>query len=707
MAEEKKLRVLEVAVFGIPETLYYIDELGARIGELVSVEVRGHVARGVVVGEAVERPEGIQIKPILMNEGVWIDEKSLQVARWIAGYYVAHLWEALRRFFPPGALQSEKKLVRVDRRVLKRVDMDRDLTPYEKKVVEKLLRSRGWVRLSGFSSKDRRTIENLVRRGIVRIQEKIQPIRERALTEITSLRVQFDIPERPMGIYSRLLNSISGVTLMVPPANFDRYPLYFYLVKKYMDAGKDVVIIVPDVHAIPYLSRILMDAFGELVGVYHSGFSAESRTAVWMDVFRGKRRVVVGTSMALFLPFRNPGLIIVDDEHDPLYKNEDKRPYFHARDVAVFMGKLWGADVLLYSSTPSMESVFNAGRGKYRMVRIRGRTPVGVKVVDMRRKKFSSPIAPEILDRMRREVGAGNQVIVLINRRGFSRSLMCMDCGYTMMCPNCSVPLFFHKSDGMMHCHICGHRESPVEKCPVCGSLNLRPVGYGTERVQEYLSTIFPGRVVRIDSDVMRRRKQLDEVLSMVYSARASIIVGTNVVARALNLRRVRMAVVLLADLGMMIPDFRSLERIGQVFLQLKGRLSEGTLYIQTFHPESEVMEVLRSEDYMNFARQILRARREYLYPPYYRMTMIEYRHSAKERAELGIQSVYDFLSRRLPDGVELIGPTSPPVEKIRGRYRQRLLLRYKKYGGLSPLLHELVSMDSNIRIVVDPYDFF
>ena len=212
---------------------------------------------------------------------------------------------------------------------------------------------------------------------------------------------------------------------------------------------------------------------------------------------------------------------------------------------------------------------------------------------------------------------------------------------------------------------------------------------------------------MRIDSDVMRKRKVLDEVLSMVYSGRASVIVGTNVVARALNLERVRMAVVLLADLGMMIPDFRSMERIGQTFLQLKGRLSEGVLYIQTFHPESEVMGVLRDEDYMKFARSILSVRREYRYPPYYRMTMVEYRHPGRERAELGIQSVYDFLSERLPEGVEIIGPASPPVEKLRGRYRQRILLRYKKYRGINPLLHELASMDSNVRIVVDPYDFF
>ena len=707
MAEEKKMRILEVAVFGIPETLYYLDELGARIGELVSVEVKGHVARGVVVGEAQEVPKGMEIKPILMNEGIWIDEKSLQVARWMARYYVAHLWEVLRRFFPPGAIQSEKKLVRLDRRALKKVNLEEDLTPYERKVVEKLMQSKGWVRLSNFSSKEKRTLEHLAQRGLVRIQEKIQPIRERALSEITSLRVNFDFPERPMGIYAHLLNSVSGITLLVPPANFDRYPLYFYIVRKYLDAGKDVVIITPDMHSIPYLARMLMDAFGDTVGVYHSGFSEEARTAVWMDVFRGNKKIVVGTSMALFLPFRNPGLIIVDDEHDTLYKNEEKRPYFHARDVAVFMGRLREMDVLLYSSTPSMESVFNAGRGKYRMVRVKGRTPVGVEVVDMRKKKFTSPITPEVLDRMRREVERGNQVIVLINRRGFARSLMCMDCGYTMMCRNCSVPLFFHKSDGMMHCHICGHKEPPVEKCPQCGSFNLRPVGYGTERVHEYLSRIFPEKVVRIDSDVMRRRKQLDEVLSMVYSGRASVIVGTNVVAKALNLQKVRMAVVLLADLGMMIPDFRSLERIGQTFLQLKGRLSEGTLYVQTFHPESEVMEVLRDEDYMKFARNILSVRREYRYPPFYRMTMVEYRHPSKERAELGIQSVYDFLSRRLPEGVEIIGPASPPVEKLRGKYRQRILLRYRKYRGLNPLLHELADIDNNVRIVVDPYDFF
>ena len=699
------LKVVEVAVFGVPETLYYYDEFDTRVGELVSVEVRGHVARGVVVSH-VDNPSGLTyLKPILVSEGIWIDEDALQIARWMAQYYVSNLWEVLRLFFPPGTLQSEKRLIKLDRRALS--GYGGELTEREKRVIEKLSESRGWLNISSFSRREKAIIESLIQKGLVREKAHITPIKERFLDELTSLRVEFDIPDTPQGIYRKLLNRVQGTTLLSPHPSFDRYPLYFYLVHKYMDMGKDVVIITPDLHGIPYMARLLMDAFGERVGVYHSGFSEAVRTGIWMEVFRGNKRIIVGTPSALFLPYNSPGLIIVDDEHDYLYKNESRRPYYHARDVAVYMGKKRNMDVLLYSATPSLESIYNSMKGKYRMLRVSGEFRSRVSIVDIRKKKFTSPLEPSLMERMKEEVMKGNQVLVLINRRGFSRSLICRDRGYTMMCRNCSLPLFFHRSDGMMHCHICGYREPPMEVCPRCGSTNIKPAGYGTERVHEYLSRIFPGKVVRLDSDVMRRRKQMEDVLNMIYSGKASIVVGTNVITRSLKLDRVTMAVVLLADLGMLIPDFRSTERIAQNLLQLRGRLSSGVMYVQTYHPDSEVMEAVRSGNYMDFAGRTLLSRKEFHYPPYVRMTMIEYQHGKKERAELGMESVLKFLQNRLPDDVELIGPAPPPVERLRGKYRIRLFLKYQDYRGINPLLHELSRMDDNVRIIVDPYDFF
>lgn len=694
-----------MAVFGVPETLHYYDELGSRIGELVSVEVRGHIARGVVVSE-VENPDNpTYLKPILMKEGIWIDEKSLSISKWMAHYYVFHLWEVLRLFFPPGSLQSEKRLIRLDRRTLSR--FEGEISEREKQVIEKLQKSKGWLTISGFSRKERKILEGLISKGIVREKSHLSPIKETLLKEITSLRVKLNIPREAEGIYRRLLDRISGVTLLAPPTSFDRYPLYLYLTQKYLRMGKDVVIITPDIHGIPYMARILMEVFGERVGVYHSGFSSAVRTGIWMDVFKGRKSIIVGTPSALFLPYRNLGLIVVDDEHDPLYKNESKRPYYHARDVAVYIGKVRNGDVLLYSSTPSIESIYNAAKGKYKMIRIPGKDRTRVQIIDMRKKKFTSPIEPELLEKLEEQVVRGNQVLILINRRGFSRSLMCRDCGYTMMCRNCSLPLFFHKSDGMMHCHICGYKEPPMETCPKCGSTNIKPVGYGTERVQEYLLRIFPQKVVRLDSEVMRSRRRLDEVLNSIYSGEANIVVGTNIITRSLNLEKVRMAVVLLADLGMLVPDFRSTERIAQTLIQMRGRLSNGILYIQTYHPESEVMEAVKSGNYMDFARDTLRSRKEFRYPPYVKMSMIEYIHRRKERAEIGIESVLKFLEDRLPEDVEIVGPAFPPVEKLRGKYRMRLLLKYSDYRGITPLLHELSRMDDNIRIIVDPHDFF
>ncbi len=685
---------VEVALFGIPKTLHYAVEDDVRVGELVSVDIKGRVVRGVVVSKLGKA--GNDVKRILLREGLYVDEARVEVARWISRYYVCNLWEALRMFFPSGALSGETRLVKLNRRKLKL--HYEELSEKERALVDMLKHRKHYVSLKNFNYSQRKLLEELSKKGIVRIKEYIRPIRFSSFKQDYPILSFENIPDTSFG---KLLSEIVKHRRILLYGDVHRYKLglYLKLAQNFIQKGS-ILIITPDVLLATEIGTFLNERLGN-VAVYHGSLTETQKASLWIQAHEGKISLVVGTRSALFLPMKDLKLVILDEENDPLHKQNERRPFYHARDVALYMSEVIGFNVILTSQIPSVESFYNALRGKLKPYSL-GK-PKGSKVylVDMRKEAFiiSRKANEVILNTLRK----GGKVALFINRRGYSKILMCRNCGYVYGCPNCSVSLFFHKDENVLTCHICGYTVDAPKTCIRCSSDRLIALGSGTQRIQEILRKAYPDfEVVRMDGDVLRRRKLFLKAIQRIYSGKPCMIVGTNVLSRSLNLSTVESSVVLLADMGMNAPDFRARERLMQFIVDVRSRMKDGSmLLVQTFNPESEFMKLL-GKPLDTFYESELRYRRKYMYPPFVRIAIVEVSYARRERAIERITRIRQELEEYEQAFLNILGPTPAPVEKQRGLYVWRILLKYRDYRKVSEILSRYIS-DEHVRVIVDP----
>jgi primosomal protein N' (replication factor Y) len=460
-------------------------------------------------------------------------------------------------------------------------------------------------------------------------------------------------------------------------------------------------------------------ATGNVLAVLHSGLSQGERFREWQRIRSGEARVVVGARSAVFAPVRDLGLIVVDEEHEPAYKQEEM-PRYHARDVAVMRGRLEGAAVLLGSATPSLESFRNAREGKYALSRlperVDGRKLPRVRVVDMRveiiRQKglsvFSQSLHGAILSRLER----GEQVILYLNRRGYSASLLCRKCGFVATCPECSVALSYHRADQKLLCHFCGHQEPAPSRCPKpeCRDPSIRFQGFGTEKLEEAVKACFPqARVARMDSDTMLGRADYERTLLRFRMGRLDVLLGTQMIAKGLDFPRVTLVGIIYADLGLHVPDFRSGERTFQQVTQVAGRAGrgdlEGEVIVQSFTPHHSAIQFGRRQDYEGFYEEESGFRRQLDYPPFNHLTKLEFTSAQASKAEFAARRFAEALARDAGPGLRLLGPCPAPMPRLRGRHRFHLLLRDSRRKGRKDDLRKLLDAwprDGDVRVTVD-----
>ncbi len=401
---------------------------------------------------------------------------------------------------------------------------------------------------------------------------------------------------------------------------------------------------------------------------------------------RGAARLLVGARSAIFAPLKNLRLIVVDEEHDPSFK-QGETPFYHGRDVAVFRARLCGAVCVLGSATPSLESFYNARKGKYLLNRITHRVDnrafPPMKIIDMRREilhasgqtTFSRPL----LDALRKRLENREQSILFLNRRGYSRAMICPDCGNVITCPHCSTPLTYHRAEERLRCHLCDHSEAMVSRCPACGSTNIRRRGFGTQRAEEILKTIFPHAVaVRLDADTMSKKNEFRKILSDFRAGKIDILLGTQMIAKGLDFPRVTLVGILDADLSLHIPDFRAAERTFQLLVQVAGRAGRGDLsgevFVQTFTPAAAPIQFAKREDFDEFLEDELAHREEFGYPPFRRIIRHLLRGNDSAQVEETAERWVDFLEKNISDDLcEIRGPAPCPMEKIQDNYRFHL----------------------------------
>lgn len=483
--------------------------------------------------------------------------------------------------------------------------------------------------------------------------------------------------------------------------------IYIKLIADQMAAGRQTLLLLPEIALTEQVIERLNGYFGDEVGVYHSRHSASGRVDVWRRTAEGKLHLLVGARSALFLPFANLGLVIVDEEHDASYKQQDPAPRYNARDTAIYLANLWGAHCLLGSATPSVESYRNAKNGKYGLVslteRYGGFALPQIEVVDMRadKEKMHGALSGRLYDAIGEALAAKQQVILFQNRRGFSLRLECDDCHAVPQCVHCDVSLVYHKATNSLRCHYCGYSIPVPSECPHCHSTRLRMTGVGTERIEEDIAIMFPdSRVARMDLDSTASRMHYTELLHDFADGRIDILVGTQMVTKGLDFRRVSVVGIVNADNLINYPNFRSFERAYQQMTQVSGRAGRhstgGRVFIQTYNPHHHVIEQVVAGDYEGMYAEQEAERRIFRYPPYYKLIEITLKHSDSDT----LNEAADWMAGTLRStfGTRVIGPEYPLVSRVRALYLKTITLRFAKGEPVGEAKHLMMRMADDMQ---------
>ncbi len=499
--------------------------------------------------------------------------------------------------------------------------------------------------------------------------------------------------------------------------------VYLRIIESVLAQGRQALVLVPEIGLTPQLVQRFNTRLNTPLVVLHSHLTDHERLNAWLAARENKAGVVIGTRSALFTPLPGLGVIIVDEEHDLSYKQQDGFRY-HARDLAIMRARECGVPIVLGSATPSLESLFNVQQGRSQVLHLSQRAgnarPPQFRVLDIRGLKMSENLSPPLIQTTRAHLAANGQVLLFLNRRGYAPMLLCHGCGWVATCPRCDARMTLHRHDHRLRCHHCGSERPLPNKCPECKGEELRQLGYGTERIEEDLQQHFPdATIVRIDRDSTRRKGSMQQLLDEIHSGRGQILVGTQMLAKGHHFPQVTLAAILDADYGLYSADFRAAERMAQQVLQVAGRSGraerQGEVLIQTHHPENPLLATLLQRGYRAFAGELLQERQATTWPPYSHLALLRAEATHAEQPMAFLQQAKQLAARYQVPGVQLLGPLPAPMPKRAGRYRAQLLIQASERPALHQLLKPWVLELENAKtsrqvrwtLDVDPMELF
>lgn len=744
---ETSQRVIEVLPMGGPEKpLAYAVPSGLKgysgTGALVRVPLLNRSCLGLVcegLGEDVP-PGKLKYVHDALYAGPVVTPDLIRLALWMSRYYAASLESVLETLVPapvraimaPKTTRllelarppSAEELDALSRRAPRQAELLRFLQQQDRPVPRTLLLNR--LKLAPTSC------DALVKKGLLReilegdlreayaddlADAEAAPAMELTLTDEQAAALA-DI-EQSLSADEFRTHLIHGVT------GSGKTEVYLRAIERVLADGGGAVFLVPEVALTPQtLGRLRsrLSKLDEKVVVWHSHLSAGERADGWMAMARGEARVVVGARSAIFAPIHNLKLVIVDEEHEPAYKQAET-PRYHGRDVAVYRAMLCRATCLLGSATPALESLYNVETKNYRLNRLSKRVDdrqlPTVHLVDMTREKLnphgavtiSNLLADKLAERFERQ----EQAILFLNRRGYNTSMLCLECGYVAECPHCSVTLTYHRTDNRCKCHVCGYQERTPRRCPKCGSAKYRGRGYGTQKIEDTVQKILPrARIMRLDTDTMSKKHLFRKILADFRTGKIDILVGTQMLAKGLDFPNVTLVGMVDADIALHVPDFRAAERTFQLLVQVSGRAGRGDkageVVVQTFLPHSPPIQFARRADFEGFLHEELEQRREYHYPPFRHLVRHLFRGRNPEKVAFFAEQWSKVLEEKLEHEVEIRGPAPAPLEKVKDTYRFHL---WYFVGNVSRVLPAVVAlrkdfpMDDDVIDVldVDPVD--
>ena len=576
----------------------------------------------------------------------------------------------------------------------------------QKEIISKLL-DNDKILLSNVNS----SINTLIRNGVIKyIYEEVNRYVSKSsgkyrIVKLNSLQEEV-VNSVKLEEYNKYL--LWGVT------GSGKTEVYMELIDRVLKQGKNAIMLVPEISLTPQIVDRFVTRFGTDIAILHSGLSDYEKYDEYRKIINEKVRIVVGARSAVFAPLKNIGIIIMDEEHSNTYK-QDNSPRYHARDVAMMRGEYHNAPVLLGSATPSLESFARAGRGVYKLLTLTKRAGGGelpdVQIVDMKSeiKKGNFILSELLVKKIKEKLANNEQIILLLNRRGYSSMLTCRDCGNVLKCPNCDISLTYHKSSNTNRCHYCNYSIKNVDKCNVCGSSNIKEYGLGTEKLEEEIVRMFSARVVRMDIDTTSKKGMHEKIIADFGDHKYDILLGTQMIAKGLDFPLVTLVGVINADSSLNVPDFRSAENTYQLLSQVAGRAGRGNLVgeviIQSYNPEHYSITYAKKHDYLSFYKEEMSIRKLLNYPPYYYITLVNissrnYEDGFKEANKIG-----EYLKRNLDKNTIVLGPSMANVFRINNVYHYQCIIKYKKDLLLNQVLtklDEIYKSNTKVQILLD-----
>jgi len=591
------------------------------------------------------------------------------------------------------------------------------LTEKQTAILAELAASGGELPLAELRRRDlpSSTLQTLVRRALVRIDERPEAFRLGGLTPSSEV---FSMNAAQADALATITGALGGFHpfLLYGVTGSGKTAVYLAAMQKVLDRGLTSILLVPEIGLTPQMAGLLDQAFGQKVALLHSALTPEERSEQWRRIRRGDAPIVVGTRSAIFAPTPNLGLILVDEEHDQSYKQEET-PRYNARDVAVMRAKLAGAVVVMGSATPSLESWQNAERGKYTRIELRDRVmnrPLPeVELVDMRREFQESArndlFSRSLVEQTKTALERGEQALILLNRRGYSFAVMCRSCGEKLECQNCAIALTHHKAQSddvaealagqRLECHYCGYKRTVPARCPKCDSEHMYYLGAGSQQGEEKLAEIFPGaRIGRMDRDTVRGRYDLEHLLARLHSGEINLLVGTQMIAKGHDIHSVTLVGVVGCDHALSMPDFRAAERVFQLMTQVSGRAGRGDLpgrvVVQTYYPDHYAILAATTHDYAAFAERELKFRRMMHYPPFGALANVLVQSQKLEEAAgwAGILGKYLLQNQNREAAVRVLGPCTAPIARIKNVYRFHMILKSANRKALNEALRGMLA---------------
>ena len=703
-----------IFTYSVPSSLEEQVQRGVRV--LVPLG-RNKTYVGIVSEKHHRAPEGYQTKDILQVLDVTpiLLDSQLRLWHWIADYYMSPIGEVYKAALPSGLKAEDgfrpktetyitltpqfrnEQTLHVALNMLHRADkqlaalIDYLALSHWDSVEGSVCRetvveiTRDELLNAGHSLP---TVNALVKRGLLEVYEReVGRLNHGGEPHLEKIRPLSDVQQ---DAFNKIQFSFLGknVTLLHGVTSSGKTEIYIHLIRQALERKQQVLYLLPEIALTVQIMQRLQHVFGNRLGIYHSKYSDAERVEIWQkQLSKNPYDVILGARSAVFLPFQNLGLVIVDEEHETSYKQQDPMPRYHARSTAIVLAQMFGAKTLLGTATPSVETYYNAKTGKYGLVelfqRYKGIELPEIQVVDVKdlqhRKMMNGPFSPYLLNKVREALEHGEQAILFQNRRGYAPVIECKQCGWVPHCQHCDVSLTLHRNLNQLTCHYCGYTYQVPTECPACGCHELRTKGYGTEKIEAEVQDIFPeARIARMDLDTTRSRSAYERIISDFASGRTNLLIGTQMISKGLDFDKVSVVGILNADSMLNYPDFRAYEHAFMMMAQVSGRAGRkgkrGLVVLQTKSPDLPIIQQVVRNDYAAHYQSLIAERQQFHYPPYYRLVYVYLKHKQDRVVDTAAVEMASRLCQWF--GARLLGPDKPAVAKVKSLSIRKLVLK-------------------------------